>query len=100
LGLITEYVPFAVQDFMDEYNAKFKANMEEENITQLRKALLSSGADIAEDNLNRLVARVFVRTAPSELLVQGMIDQVLLSLTWQNEQSGEYVFQRLIDGEI
>lgn len=102
LGLFMEFVPYAAKNFMDECDAAFKEHLAEENVTLLRNALLSSNAEITEENLNDLhglISRAFVWISPSSIFMQGMVDQMLLSLIWQDCESGDYVFSRLIDEE-
>ena len=103
LGLFAEFIPFAVKSYMDDYSDTFIEKLDERNIMQLEEALLASDAVITEadlDYLQGLIARAVFWIAPSEILVQGMVDQMLLSLIWQDEKSGGYILQRLMDGAL
>jgi hypothetical protein len=103
LALFTEYVPFAVKRFLDECDATFKELLEEENIIPMQKALLASDAGITEDDLgylHGLISRAVGWIPPSGVFIQGMVDQMLLTLAGQDENSGEYILQRLMDGAL
>jgi hypothetical protein len=103
LALFAEYVPFAVMDFLDECDTTFKAIIEDENILQIQEALLASDAGITEDDLNHLyglISRAFMRIAPSSVFIQGMVDMMMLTLIGQDEESGEYILPRLLDGAL
>lgn len=100
VGLFAEYITFATKRFLDECETRFQAALERANVPQMREALISSNADITAeelDSLELLIGQLFVLIAPSSVFMQGMIDQVILSLLSQNKQSREYVFQRLLD---
>ena len=102
-GLFREYLTFAVQGYRQRCGDEFQAQLKENNIPQNREALLSAGADITAeglDYLNNLIARVFVWIAPSTVFMQGMADQLALSLIQRDNESGRFVFQQRIDGEI
>jgi len=103
VGLFGEYLTFAVKAYTDKCNGQFQTELEANNIPQIREALLSSGSGITADDLkclHNLISRVLLWIAPSSVFMQGMADQLILSLISRDEASGRYVFQRLIDGEI
>ena len=102
MGLFLEYVPFAIQEYMDECNSTFKEHLEEENVQQLRRALLSSGVVAAGDldSLHELLSQVITWVAPSSIFAQGMVDQMLLALIVQDDESDVNVFQRVLDGDV
>ena len=102
-GLFPEYISFAVKSYMKKCNDKFQAELKENNIPQLHEALLLSGVGITNENLdylNNLISRVFIWIAPSSIFIQGMTDQVLLSLILRDNISDRYVFQRILDGKV
>ena len=102
-GLFLEYISFAVKNYMKKCNDKYQIELEENNVPQLREALLSSGVGITDKSLNylnNLISRVFIWIAPSSIFIQGMTDQILLSLILRDNISGRYVFQRIFDHEV
>lgn len=100
VGLFAEYAAFAAKNYVDGCSARFQAAMKVENLPQIREALSAAGIATEElDELHRLL-RVFVWVAPSVVFMQGMTDQILQSLMLRDEQSGRYIFNRLLDGEI
>jgi hypothetical protein len=101
MGLFLEYVPFAIQGYIDECNAAFKEHLEEENVQQISEALLSSGAVTADDLsfLHGLILQIITWVTPSSIFAQGMVDQMLLALIGQDEESDANVFQRILEGE-
>ncbi len=103
VGLFQEYFMFALQYYMDRCHGKFQAELEANNVLQLREALLFSDADITEeaiDYLNRLISLTFMWITPSGVFMQGMLDQIMYSLLARDKRSGRYVFQRVLDGEV
>jgi len=103
VGLFGEYLAFMVNEYVDGCNEKFKERLEEHGVLQLREALLSSAAGITADELkylHNLISRVLFWTAPSNVFMQGMADQLMVSLISRDENSGRFVFQRLIDGAV
>jgi len=102
LGLFAEYVPFAIQEYMDECNNELNEHLQEENVLQLREALQSSNAVTADELhlLHSLISRVFTWVAPSSIFAQGMVDQMMLTLIGQDEESDGHLFQRILDSEI
>ncbi len=103
VGLFQEYFMFALQCYMDRCHSKFQAELEANNVLQLREALLFSDADITEeaiDYLNRLISLTFMWITPSGVFMQGMLDQIMYSLLARDKRSGRYVFQRVLDGEV
>ena len=74
-GLFPEYISFAVKSYMKKCNEKFQTELDENNVRQLREALLSSDTDITKeslDYLNNLISRVFIWIAPSSIFIQGI----------------------------
>jgi hypothetical protein len=102
VGLFWEFVPFAIQDYMDECNAMFQEHLQEENVLRLREALLSTNVVTANDLdlLQNLFLRAFTWVTPSNIFAQGMADMMMLVLIGQDEKSDKYVFQRILDGDI
>ena len=100
VGLFVEYITFATKQFTEGCNARFQAAQEAANLPQIREALYAVG--ITAEDLNRFhrLLRAFMFAAPSAVFMQGMTDQILQSLVWRDEQSGKYVFNRLLDGEL
>ena len=88
------------KQFTEGCNARFQAAQEAANLPQIREALYA--VDITTEDLNRFhrLLRAFIFAAPSAVFMQGMIDQALQSLVWRDDQSGKYVFNRLLDGEL
>ena len=102
-ALFPQFLTFSVEEFREKCNADFNTSLEEYNIPQLRKTLLSSGTSITEEGLNylhNLISRVFVFIAPSSVFMQGMADHIILSLISQDKKSGRYAFNLLIDGTV
>jgi len=102
-GLFREYVMFAVKGYMRRCGGKFQAELEENNIPKLRDSLLASGASITVDSLdylNNLISQVFIWIAPPAIFMQGLADQIMLSLILRDKESGRIVFQRILDGEV
>ena len=54
VGLFEEYIPYAVMLYMEEFNGKFEAALDEYDVPRLREALLSSGAGITAERLDYL----------------------------------------------
>jgi hypothetical protein len=102
VGLFWEFVPFAIQDYMDECNAMFQEHLQEENVLRLREALLSTNVVTADDLvlLWNHFTQAFTWVTPSSIFAQGMVDMMMLVLIGQDENSDEYIFQRILDGKI
>ena len=103
LALFPEYLTFSVNGYLERCNDTFQEKLKKYHVPQNREALLSAGADITEealDYLNNLIARVLAWVTPSSVFMQGMADQLILSLITQDKKSGAYVFRRLLDGTV
>lgn len=103
VGLFGEYLSFALEGFINRCDEAFKAYAAKYHVPHLREALLSSAADITKDDLSyldNLISRVLYWVAPSTIFMQGMADQLLLSLAVRDGNSGKFVFQRLLDDEV
>ena len=100
VGLFAEYATFAAKQFTEDCNTRFQAAREAANLPQIREALYAAGITTAElDKLHGFL-RAFMFAAPSAVFMQGMTDQIIQSLILRDEQSGRYIFNRLLDGEI
>jgi len=97
VGLFPEYLFFATRNHMASCEEKFQVVLEEHNVPRLREALLSSGITADElEYLHNLMSWLFVLVTPSVTFMQGMVDQIMMSLLCRDE-SGRRLFQRLVD---
>jgi hypothetical protein len=102
-GLLAVSAPLAARRYMEQCNARFEEALREQKIPQLRDALLTTGGVITAEGLeylHSLISQTFVFVPPSEVFMQAMFDQLLISLTARDEATGEALFQRLIGGEF
>jgi len=97
VGLFPEYLFFATRNHMASCETKFQAALEEHNIPQLREDLLILGITADElEHLHTLISWLFVLVTPSVAFMQGMVDQIMMSLLCCDE-NGRRLFQRLVD---
>lgn len=102
-GLFAEFSEFAAHRFIDECDTRFREALEREEYEKRREALLNAEAGISMQDVDRLyylIMRLFIRLSPASVFIQGMIDQVTMSLILRDIKSGDYVFQRLLDGKV
>jgi len=85
-----------IEAHIDERKTKFQAALKEHNIPQMQEALLAVGVS-ASDIWD--LHQAFTLVAPGIVFMQGMVDQIMMSLLCRDE-NGRRLFQRLIDGEI
>jgi len=97
VGLFPEYLFFATREHMAECEARFQVALEEHNVPQLCEALLTLGITADElEQLHNLMSWIFVLVTPSVAFMQGMVDQIMMSLLCR-DKGGKCLFQRLVD---
>ena len=103
VGIFPDYAKQAKEFFLNRINSRLFENLKEHGYQEKREALLSSNAGITPDEIDGIhiqITSLFTIVPFAAIFFQGMLDQILMSLLMQDEKSGEFVFQRLLDEVI